>query len=101
MNDKVLSFISIANKAGKVTSGEFGTEMAIKNGKASLVIVATDATDNTKKFFNDKCRFYSVECIEYGTKESLGKACGKEYRSNVAILDKGFSLNIIKLVQEV
>lgn len=101
MKDRILAFISIANKAGKVASGEFATETAVKSGKAKLVIVASDASENTKKFFNDKCRFYSVKCIEYGTKEQLGRACGKDFRSNAAILDKGFGDNILRLIAEV
>ncbi len=36
-------------KAGKVASGEFSTEKAVKTGKARLVIVADEASANTKK----------------------------------------------------
>ena len=47
--DKVLSMLGLAAKAGSVVSGEFSTEKAVKEGKAYLVIVAGDASDNTKK----------------------------------------------------
>ena len=36
---KILNLIGLAEKAGKVASGEFSTERAIKKGKAFLVIV--------------------------------------------------------------
>lgn len=48
---KALSMISLATKAGKVASGEFCTEKEVKSGRAYLVIVAGDASDNTKKKF--------------------------------------------------
>ena len=99
--DRVLSFISIAAKAGKIASGEFATEKAIKDGKAYLVIAAGDASDNTKKHFEDMCRYRKIRFCVYGTKESLGKACGKDYRSNIAVCDKGFSDNIDRLLAEV
>ena len=51
MQNKILSLVGLAMKAGKVVSGEFSTEKAVKEGKASLVIVAEDASDNTKKLF--------------------------------------------------
>ena len=51
MTDRVLSMISIAAKSGNVVSGEFSTEKAVKTGKAFLVIVADDSSDNTKKHF--------------------------------------------------
>lgn len=50
-NSKVLSMLGLAAKAGKVASGEFSTEKEVKSGNACLVIVAEDASDNTKKLF--------------------------------------------------
>ena len=47
--DKALAMIGLAQKAGKIVSGEFATEKAVKTGKAALVIVAGDASENTKK----------------------------------------------------
>jgi ribosomal protein L7Ae-like RNA K-turn-binding protein len=44
-------------KAGKVASGEFMTEKAVKTSMAHLVIVAEDASANTKKMFSDMCTF--------------------------------------------
>lgn len=58
--DKVLSMLGLSAKAGNVASGEFSTEKAVKEGKAHLVIVAGDASDNTKKHFRDMCSFYEV-----------------------------------------
>ena len=51
--DNVLRMVGIATKAGKVASGEFMTENAVKSGIASLVIVAEDASENTKKKFQN------------------------------------------------
>lgn len=48
---KALSLISLATKAGKTVSGEFSTEKETKSGRAELVIVAEDASDNTKRSF--------------------------------------------------
>ena len=41
--NKVHSMIGLATKAGKVVSGEFAVEKAIKDGKAFLVTIAEDA----------------------------------------------------------
>ena len=53
MNDKVISLLGLAERAGKIASGEFAAEKAVKIGKARLIIVAEDASDNTKKKFSD------------------------------------------------
>ena len=75
--DKVLSYLGLAMRGHNLVSGEFQTEDAVKSGKALLVIVAEDASENTKKLFHDKCSYYEVPVYVYGTKQSLGseKTC--------------------------
>ncbi|MDO4523400.1 MAG: ribosomal L7Ae/L30e/S12e/Gadd45 family protein [Eubacteriales bacterium] len=96
--NKVLSLIGLATKAGKTVSGEFSTEKAVKLGTACLVIVSEEASDNTKKKFQDKCSFYEVPIFIYGTKVELGTAMGKEFRASMAVTDPGFSDAIVKLL---
>ena len=92
--DKVLSLISLATKAGKTASGEFSTEKEVKCGRAALVIVAKDASDNTKKKFKNMCDFYQVPIYFYADKDTLGHAMGKQFRASLAILDQGFAKGI-------
>lgn len=47
--DKVLSLIGLATKAGKTASGEFMTEREVKSGRAALVVLAKDSSENTRK----------------------------------------------------
>ena len=91
MKDKRLNMLGMAMKAGKVVSGEEMTLASIKSGKAQLVIIASDASDNTRKLFQDKCAFYKVPTAEFGTKTELGWAIGKAERSALAIEDKGLA----------
>jgi len=100
-NKKVLSLLGLATRSRNVVSGEFMTEKSVKSGTAKLVIVADDASDNTKKEFRDMCTFYKVPCYFFGTKEELGKSMGKEIRASLSITDDGFAGSIIKLLQEV
>ena len=95
-NKKILSMFGLAARAGKIASGEFQTEAAVKSQTAYLVAVAEDASDNTKKLFQDKCSFYKIPVIILGTKEELGHAIGKEFRASLALLDKGFAEAVIK-----
>lgn len=99
--DKVLSMIGMSARAGKVLSGEFSVEKAVKTFKAYLVIVAGDASDNTKKKFRNMCEFYEVPLIEYSNKDELGGAIGRELRSSVAITDEGLANAVVKKWQVV
>ena len=93
---KALSLVSLAMKAGKIASGEFCTEKEVKTGMAALVIVAEDASDNTKKKFQNMCEFYEVPIYFYGDKDTLGHAMGKEFRASLAVTDPGFAKGIMK-----
>jgi ribosomal protein L7Ae-like RNA K-turn-binding protein len=88
---KVLSYIGLATKAGKLLSGEFLTEKTVKEGKAKLVIVADDSSDNTKKMFTNMCTYYKVPIYFFGEKTELGHAIGKEFRASLVLTDKGLA----------
>ena len=96
MTDKVLSMLGLCARARKLVSGEFSTEKAVKTGKAWLVIVAGDASDNTKKLFQNKCEFYEVPCCIYSDKQSLGHSIGNEMRASLAVTDENFASELIK-----
>ena len=98
--NKVLSYIGLATKAGKLVSGEFMTEKAVKEGRATLVIVAQDASDNTKKMFTNMCSFYNVPIVFMQEKEILGHAMGKQFRASLAITDTGFADAIMKQLEK-
>ena len=97
--NKVLSLLGLAMRGRNLVSGEFQTENAVKDGSALLVIVAEDASANTKKLFHDKCSFYEVPILEYGTKVQLGWAIGKDIRSSLAVCDDGLAQAVLKALK--
>ena len=98
--NKTMGLIGLATKAGKTAGGEFLTEREVKSGRAALVIVAEDASENTKKKFNDMCRYYQVPIYTIGSKEELGRAIGKEYRASLAFTDENFSRAVINKIEK-
>lgn len=99
-NKKIYSLLGLAQRAGKVASGEFMTERSVKEGTATLIIVAEDASDNTKKNFNDMANYYKVPICHFGSKEELGHAIGKEIRASMAITDAGFAKSLQKQIND-
>lgn len=95
-NKKAFNLIGLATKAGKVVSGEFSTEKAVKDGSAGIVIISEEASDNTRKRFTNMCTYYQVPIYFFGKKDELGHAMGKEYRASLAVLDQGFAEAIVK-----
>ena len=82
--------------SARTVTALFCTEKEVKSGRAYLVIVADDASDNTKKKFQNMCDFYQVPIYFYKDKDTLGHAMGKEFRASLVILDEGFAKGIRK-----
>ena len=99
-NNKVLFLLGLATKAGKVASGEFSTEKSVKTGKGFLVLVADDASQNTRKKFQNMCDFYEVPIYFIANKEELGRFCGKEFRASLAVQDENFAKAMLKELQK-
>lgn len=100
-NSRIFSNLGLAQKAGKIASGEFACEKAVKSGLAHMVIVAEDASDNTRKKMSNMTSFYEVPFFILGTKEQLGQCIGKEYRSMLAVLDAGFAESFEKQIRNI
>ena len=98
--NRILSLLGIAMKGRNLVSGEFQTLDAIRNGSAMLVIIAEDASANTRKKFTDKSSYYQVPVAYYGTKAELGRAIGKDFRSVLGVCDAGLADAIVRQLKE-
>lgn len=86
-----MSLLGLANRARKIISGEELVIKEIRSGRAKLVLMAEDASENTTKKVTDKCNFYQVPLRTVTDRYSLGQAIGKEARVVVAVVDSGFA----------
>lgn len=93
-HNRALSMLSIAAKAGKIQSGGFLTEKAIQEGNAYLVIIAENASDNTKKKFMNKCKYYGIPYKIVLDSITLGNHIGKQERTVLAVTDQGLAKQI-------
>ena len=99
-NKKLISMIGLSKQAGKVLSGELACTKAIQTNSAMLVLVAEDASANTKKKFSNSTAFYKIPLAFLLTKDTLGAAIGKEYVAVIAITDENLAKKIGQLAVE-
>ncbi|MGM9924093.1 MAG: YlxQ family RNA-binding protein [Bacillus sp. (in: firmicutes)] len=92
------SLVGLAYRARKVIAGEELVIREVRNGKAKLVLLSSDASSNTEKKITDKCNYYNVPLAKVDNREQLGNAIGKDERVVIAILDEGFSKKLRTLV---
>jgi len=96
----MLSLLGLAKRAGKIQSGAFLAEKSVRSGSAHLVIVASDASGNTKKKFTDKCGYRHIPvCISTVDMETIGAGIGEGPRSVVSIDDAGFAKTLMDITQ--
>ncbi|MBR6742335.1 MAG: ribosomal L7Ae/L30e/S12e/Gadd45 family protein [Clostridia bacterium] len=63
--NKLSSYLGLAKKAGKVTSGvPLIIEALRSKNKPALVVASATASDNSLKKISDKCKFYGVTLIK-------------------------------------
>ena len=60
-NNKIYSLLGLAQRGGNLVSGGFMVENSIKDGNARLVLVAVDASANTRKEFSD----FEINCVNW------------------------------------
>lgn len=93
-----MSLLGLANRARKIISGEELTVKQIQSGKARLILLSADASENTTKKITDKCNSYQVPYKVVENRHLLGQAIGKEARVVVAVLDEGFAKKMVTLL---
>lgn len=98
--NRIYQTIGIAYRARMVVSGDVLLSK-IRNKTVALVIVADDASIRTKKMYQDKCNFYQVPVVIYGSREHLSQAIGKTNNVAIGIENKGFAKKVYDQLKEV
>lgn len=97
-HQKLLNLLGLAQRAGKIISGEEQVVKAIQHQEVQLVFLATDAASNLTKKILDKSQSYQVEVAHLFSTQELSIAVGRA-RKVLAISDAGFTKKMRSLMQ--
>ncbi len=97
MNDRLLGMLGLAVRAKKVSFGVFMTQKALDEGRAKLVIAASDIGQSNRRSIENKCREWDVPLIFYSDKVQLSRSVGKKDMPVAGICDEGFAGAIVKI----
>lgn len=101
MSSNFLNMLGLAKRAGKVTTGEDLCKKAVKSGVSRLVIIASDASDNTKKSVTNSCKYYGVRYITAADKSEIGKFTGAQSRAVASVNDDNFAKAILDRLEKI
>ena len=98
--ERIRGYLGLGARGRNVVSGEFAVEKAVRGGKAYLVLIAEDASDNTLKQFTNLCAHYGVSLARFGTREVLGRTLGRDFRASAAVTEEHLAETIRKYLRE-
>lgn len=98
--DKLLNFLGLCRRAGKLTTGNDAVVETVVKGESKLVIVADDVSPNTEKKLLKICDTNKVKLIKIKrSKDELSLAIGR-FAAVASVTDSGFAQNVEKLTQQ-
>ena len=105
MNEtRLRGMLGFAMRAGKISIGTelVCTAMASKKNPPKLVLVASSASEGSKKKVFTKCEFYEIKAVQLNmSAEELGSLLGKSFAPvTIGVMDEGFAEQIIKALGE-
>ncbi len=98
MNDKVLSLLGLARRAGKLSLGFDPAAESVKTGQSRLILITSDISPKTKKELEYSLRNseMQLQSIPFDV-ESVGRAVGKAAKI-ISVNDEGFAASVKKLL---
>lgn len=94
--DKVLRYFGIARKAGFLELGEENVGAAVRGGKARVVFLASDASDNARRRAEGYVHGRQVPLLRLPySKEEISLATGKGGCSMAAVTDIGLAGSVL------
>lgn len=100
ISPRLLMMLGLCQRAGKLVSGDFASEQALRRRKASLVLLAEDASERTREKFERLAADSGTPCYVAGSRSELGSALGKADRAVVVIQSRDFTRGICDILRQ-
>lgn len=92
-----INYISLARKAGLLETGEENTGNVARGGKAKLIVLASDASDNAVRRARGYVQGRGTQLVKAPyTKQELSSATGRNGCSMLVIKDLGLAAGFAK-----
>jgi len=100
MNNPFLQFLGMCKKAGCLVEGYNKAEELILKHKVKLLILSTDASENTIKKFTNYSIKYKFKMIQNFMKEELGNSIGREEINIIGITDRNMAAKLLSIYEQ-
>ena len=101
IEQRAMNLLSMAARARRILSGAFVVEEALKRKQGTYLLLAVDASEETKAKFSRMAAQMNVPSAELLTMQKLGHCLGKEYRAVAVLIDRGFADRLSAYLQDI
>jgi ribosomal protein L7Ae-like RNA K-turn-binding protein len=100
---RALGLIGLAARAGAVVAGTQEVREAARGDRLRLVLVATDASQNTRDKLKSVVAAPGIDVVEVFDRDTLGRAAGKAPLSALGVMNESFAkpLRTLLLTEDV
>lgn len=97
-NSELLGLLGLAARARALAIGESACLRGIRSGQVKLVLLATDAGANGSKKILDKCSFYHIQVARILSRDEIGQAIGRDWRTVVGVTQEQLANRLAELI---
>ena len=101
IEQRAMNLLSMAARGRRIVSGAFMAEDALKRKQGTFLLLAQDASEETKMKFIRMAAQLKVPTAELLTMQQLGHCLGKEYRAVAVLIDRGFADRLSAYLQDI
>lgn len=95
-----ISLLGLAARARKLVTGEELVLKEVRRKSVRLILLSSDAAEQTKKKVLDKCGYYNIPVRMVSDRGTLGQAIGKAERVVIGVMDDGFAKKMTALLDQ-
>lgn len=96
---RVEDVLGFSRRAGRMALGAGAVERSVARREAKALVIASDASPRTRRHAERYANQCKIPLYEWGTKDSLGAALGRNEVGIVAILDDRFALSLRQVLE--
>lgn len=101
MNEKLLSLLGIARRAGRLSMGFDAASESMNKGEAALLLLAEDLSERSRRTIMQTAALAKTPTADAGfDMKTLGLAVGRKQTGIIAVNDSGFAKSLKALCTE-
>ena len=99
MEERALTCIRMARKAGRVVSGYTQVSRAVMHEPVACLLIAADTARERRREYETWCAKRQIPCHSFLAKARLGELAGRDESSALGILDARLSARLLEYLE--